>query len=100
MLPKREVVAYGLVILALSCCILLTMVVISCNQVREPERWRGSQATLRQIGLAFQAYHDVNKRLPPAVLTDKAGSPLYSWRVLLPLPGAEAGLRPVKFGEP
>ncbi|WP_390637581.1 DUF1559 family PulG-like putative transporter [Limnoglobus roseus] len=35
------------------------------------------------IGLGVQGYHEVNSHLPPAVVRDKAGRPLYSWRVAL-----------------
>jgi hypothetical protein len=39
---------------------------------------------LKQIGLAMSNYADShNGRLPPAVLYDKSGKPLHSWRVLL-----------------
>src|SRR5689334_19369724 len=45
---------------------------------------------LKQIGIALQAYHDAYGRLPPAVVRDQYGQPLYSWRVLI-LPYVEAG---------
>jgi hypothetical protein len=50
-----------------------------------------SQAKLMQISLAFHSYADANGgKLPPAVVYDKDGKPLYSWRVLL-LPYLEEG---------
>jgi hypothetical protein len=42
-----------------------------------------SANNLRQIGIAMHVYHDAHGHLPPAVVTDKNGKPLYSWRVLL-----------------
>jgi hypothetical protein len=45
---------------------------------------------LRQIALGLQQYHDTYKGLPPAVVRDKDGKPLYSWRVLI-LPFIEEG---------
>jgi hypothetical protein len=53
------------------------------QQVRDSEGWVGSQMSLKQIGLAIQNYHDLHKKLPPAVVVGKDGTPLYSWRVLL-----------------
>jgi hypothetical protein len=35
------------------------------------------------IGLALRSYQDENGHLPPAVVRNKEGRPLYSWRVLL-----------------
>jgi Protein of unknown function (DUF1559) len=36
-----------------------------------------------QIALAMHAYHEKHGRLPPAVVCNQHGEPLYSWRVLL-----------------
>jgi hypothetical protein len=33
--------------------------------------------------MALRSYHEVNGKLPPAVVSRKDGQPLYSWRVLL-----------------
>jgi hypothetical protein len=38
---------------------------------------------MRGIGVALQSYHEVYGELPPAVVRDKDGKPLYSWRVAL-----------------
>lgn len=46
---------------------------------------------LREIALALQAYEQDHGQLPPPVVMDPQGKPLYSWRVLiLPYLGAEA----------
>jgi hypothetical protein len=39
---------------------------------------------------AIHGYHDVHGKLPPSVVRDKGGKPLYSWRVAL-LPFLEEG---------
>ena len=49
-----------------------------------------SQNNLKQIGLALHSYHDANKFLPPAGITDGDGKPLLSWRVAI-LPYVEQG---------
>jgi hypothetical protein len=50
-------------------------------------RWYGGWDhgyNLKDIVLAIHEYADANgARLPPAVVTDKAGRPLYSWRVAI-----------------
>lgn len=42
-----------------------------------------SMCNLGQITLAFHNYQEANGCLPPAVVRDDQGRPLYSWRVLL-----------------
>jgi len=50
-----------------------------------------SQIKLQRIAQALREYERVNGRLPPAVVTDADGKPLYSWRVLvLPYLGSDA----------
>jgi prepilin-type processing-associated H-X9-DG protein len=62
------------------------------NLVKEPdgEAYVGSQVSLKEIGQAMVQHQDMQQRLSPAVVTDKAGGPLYSWRVKL-LPYLEEG---------
>jgi serine/threonine protein kinase len=56
---------------------------------------------LRQLVIAMHSYHDTFRRLPPAVLYDKTGKPMHSWRVLL-LPYLEQPtlFRQFKLNEP
>jgi hypothetical protein len=58
-------------------------------KVREAANRTMCSNNLKQIAIAMHNYHDVHGRLPPAVVRDKAGKPLYSWRVLV-LPYLEA----------
>ncbi len=44
----------------------------------------------KQLDIAMQNYHDVNKHLPPAAICDKDGKPLLSWRVAI-LPYLDEG---------
>ena len=56
---------------------------------------------LMHLGKALLEYHQKNGRLPPAVIQDKNGTPLYSWRVLLlPLIGEEEIFKRWKLNEP
>jgi hypothetical protein len=49
------------------------------GDVRRHARWQ-----FQEIALAFYKYVDAHEgHLPPAVVTDKAGRPLYSWRVAI-----------------
>lgn len=63
---------------------------------------RRAQATnnLKQIGLAFQNYHDVFRRFPTSTY-DKDGKPLLSWRVhILPFVEAQALYQQFHLDEP
>jgi hypothetical protein len=60
------------------------------QEVRDDQGWVRSTASIKQIGLALHIYHEVNGHLPPAVIRDKDGRPLYSWRVAI-LPFIEQG---------
>jgi hypothetical protein len=60
-----------------------------------------SQNNLKMLGLALHMYHDTFGTFPPAVVTDKEGKPLYSWRVvILPFVEAENLYRQFKLDEP
>jgi hypothetical protein len=67
----------------------------------EPRVRTMSENNLRQITLALHNYHDIHKRFPPAVVYDRNGKPLYSWRVLiLPFIEEEALYRQFHYNEP
>jgi len=75
----RLISLYLGILLCLSCCVLLPCL----PTIRDGEGYVRSQVSLKSIGMAIRSYHDVNGRLPPAIVHDKDGEPLYSWRVLL-----------------
>jgi hypothetical protein len=51
--------------------------------VRNGEAWVPSAVSIKRIGHAIRDFHEGGGQLPPAVVTDKKGKPLYSWRVYL-----------------
>jgi hypothetical protein len=60
-----------------------------------------SAASIAQIGHALLYYCEANGHLPPAVVTDRRGKPLYSWRVwLLPYLEERRVLEEFKLNEP
>jgi hypothetical protein len=95
-----KVLAYlGVGVLVLGCCLLLPC---TGPRIRDGDgrAWL-SRHTLSDIGSALHSYHDVYKKLPPAVVTDKAGRPLYSWRVpLLPFLEQQNLYQQFKLDEP
>jgi hypothetical protein len=60
-----------------------------------------STNSIKQIVLALHNYHDVHGHFPPAVIRDKNGRPLYSWRVaILPYVEQDNLYRAFKLDEP
>jgi hypothetical protein len=53
------------------------------GKVRQSAQRASSQNNLKQLGVAIHTYHDVYGQLPPAVVKDANGQPLYSGLVLL-----------------
>lgn len=70
-------------------------------KVREAANRSSSMNNMKMLGLALHNYEASNGRFPPAVVTDKDGKPLYSWRVLiLPYIEQDAVYRAWKLDEP
>lgn len=76
--------AVGLVVMLFVCGgVLLALLLPAVQAAREAARRAQSSNSLKQIGIALHNYHNVYGSLPPAVVKDASGNPLYSGRVLL-----------------
>jgi hypothetical protein len=78
---KRKLIRLVLGLLILGILMLLCMP-FNHRHTHAPASFYSAN-NLKQIGLAFHSYHDNHGHFPPAVVRDKEGKPLYSWRVLL-----------------
>jgi uncharacterized protein DUF1559 len=83
-------------------CLAACLVILPCVQtIRDSPGWSRSQARLKDIGVALHDYHESVGHLPPAVIRDKDGRPLYSWRVqLLPYLEYDSLYKKLKLDEP
>lgn len=94
---KELLFAVAAIVVVASCGLL------PCTQPRLRDHSLRSQSTnnLKMIGLALHNYHEVHRKWPPAVVTDKEGKPLYSWRVaLLPFLEQDRLYKQFKVDEP
>lgn len=82
--PPRNPRTRRLLFTVAGCCLVCCMGLLPFAQrTTDDDPWMGSAVPLKHIGVAMHYYHAGHGRLPPAVVCDKAGRPLYSWRVLL-----------------
>src|SRR5436190_920277 len=63
--------------------ILVALLLPAVQAAREAARRMQASNHLKQLSLAMLNYHDTYGCVPPAVVTDSNGKPLYSGRVLL-----------------
>ena len=81
---RRLVSTIGLLLIILTgIAVLAPLFWVVPEYLREPTERAESANNLRQIAFALRNYYETKGRLPPAVVYDKEGRPLYSWRVLL-----------------
>jgi len=82
--PVALIVVVVMLGLAVPCSgILIALLLPAVQAAREAARRTTCVNNLKQIGLAMHNYHDTYKCFPPAVITDEAGTPRYSWRVAI-----------------
>jgi Protein of unknown function (DUF1559) len=79
----RRAVLPILAVLGILSCALLFMQRVHMQRVRTPDPRTEAIVNLKQIAMAMHEYHDFYGALPPAVIRDDNGQPLYSWRVRL-----------------
>jgi hypothetical protein len=77
------VLAIGLVGAVCVIGMLIALLLPAVQAAREAGRRVQSMNNLKQLSLAMLSYHDTYQALPPAVVRDASGKPLYSGRVLL-----------------
>ena len=78
--------AADLTIAGIVCCLaieVIALLVSGSTRVRDEARMAAGQTNLKQLGLALHFYSQAHGTLPPAVVTDANGKPLYSWRVVI-----------------
>ena len=91
----------GLGISPLQAGIVAGMLLPAVQKVREAANRSSSMNNMKMLGLALHNYEASMGQFPPAVVTDKDGKPLYSWRVLiLPYIEQDAIYRAWKLDEP
>jgi prepilin-type processing-associated H-X9-DG protein len=82
-LRGRWMAITGIVLGVIGCLLTIALFLPALRSTREAARRAQCTNNLKQIGLALQNYESAYGCLPPAAITDEAGTPLLSWRVLI-----------------
>ncbi|MEM8944972.1 MAG: DUF1559 domain-containing protein [Planctomycetota bacterium] len=97
--PTREAFTLiELLVVIATIGVLVALLLPAVQSARESARRMSCQNNLKQIGLATQMYHDVNKRLPPARQDTSLGTSLESALLYL-LPYLEQSSRLDQYDE-
>jgi hypothetical protein len=80
---RTRAFAHGCVAVLVSFCLIGLVLPLTFNNAREAARRTQCAGNLKQIAAALNNYHGVHGTFPPAVIADKNGKPMHSWRVLL-----------------
>jgi len=92
-------IQFIVVILALA--VLIALLLPAVPAAREAARRMQCSNHMKQIAVAFHAYHEKYGHLPPAYTIDEDGKPLHSWRVLiLPYIEQNALYEQIRLDEP
>ena len=79
----------------------LTLIIGAAHHARKIAHQSVCRGRMSQIAMALQNYHDFYGTFPPACLTDAAGRPMHSWRVLiLPFLNSYDLYQEYRFDEP
>lgn len=94
-LKGRGMAITGIVLGLIGVALMVTLVPFglilpAVQKVRGAANRMSSSNNLKQLALAVHNYHAVHNTMPPAVVYNQDGQPLYSWRVLV-LPYLDEG---------
>jgi hypothetical protein len=88
-------------VLGVLCTVPVLGIIPAYYSVRTATTKIQSKNNLKQLAIAMHNYNDIYGRLPPSVVYDRNGTPLYSWRVLvLPFIEEEALYKQFRLDEP
>ena len=94
-------IVMAVILLCIVPIILIGLLLPAVQKVREAAGRTQSSNNLKVISIGLMSYSDTYQRLPPAVVYDQDGKPLYSWRVLiLPYIEEEALYKEFHLDEP
>jgi len=98
---KLSTVIFDVARFTIAGVLLIILLMPRVARVRDAQPLMSCRNNLHQLALAMHNYASTDDRLPPAMVRDKNGKPLCSWRVLLlPYLEEEALYKQFKLDEP